>query len=141
MIGATRQSNKNMQMIALSHGTEAQDWVRLTFISEVAGIDVCKGGTSAMNFYVWSKPSAADIDAIEKLGNPGWNFEQYLKYSLMSETYVPGFDLEVLVNSVVFAASIPQRRTNSTAILTRILLNIGEPLGLLILPYRLSSPH
>jgi hypothetical protein len=43
-----------------------------------------------MNFYTWSKPPAADIDAIEKLGNPGWNFKEYSKYSLMSETYVHG---------------------------------------------------
>ncbi|KIM89885.1 GMC oxidoreductase [Piloderma croceum F 1598] len=47
------------------------------------------GGSSAMNFYTWSKPPAADVDAIEQLGNPGWNFKEYSKYSLMSETFHP----------------------------------------------------
>lgn len=56
-------------------------------ISEESDIEVPKGGTSALNFYTWNKPAAADIDVIEKLGNPGWNFDQYQKYSLMSETY------------------------------------------------------
>ncbi|PPR06211.1 hypothetical protein CVT26_005470 [Gymnopilus dilepis] len=44
------------------------------------------GGTSAVNFYVWSKPPAADIDAFEKLGNQGWNWQDYHKYSKKSET-------------------------------------------------------
>lgn len=39
-----------------------------------------------MNFYLWSKPPAKDVDAIEKLGNPGWNWEEYMKYSMKSET-------------------------------------------------------
>ncbi|KAF8872799.1 GMC oxidoreductase [Gymnopilus junonius] len=44
------------------------------------------GGTSAMNFYYWSKPPAADIDSFEKLGNPGWNWAEYKKYSNKSES-------------------------------------------------------
>ncbi|KAF5329742.1 hypothetical protein D9619_009174 [Psilocybe cf. subviscida] len=30
------------------------------------------GGSSNINWLVWCKPPTADIDAIEKLGNPGW---------------------------------------------------------------------
>jgi hypothetical protein len=41
-----------------------------------------------MNNYIWCKPPATDIDAIEKLGNPGWNFKDYFKYSQMTETHV-----------------------------------------------------
>ena len=41
-----------------------------------------------MNFYVWSKPPAEDIDNFEKLGNPGWNWADYKKYSNKSETQV-----------------------------------------------------
>ncbi|KAF8877062.1 GMC oxidoreductase [Gymnopilus junonius] len=44
------------------------------------------GGSSAINFLGWVKPPAADIDAIEKLGNPGWNWADYQKYSQRSET-------------------------------------------------------
>ncbi|KAF4611907.1 hypothetical protein D9613_004013 [Agrocybe pediades] len=47
------------------------------------------GGTSANNFYLWSKPPAQDVDAIEKLGNPGWNWAQYQKYSMKVETFHP----------------------------------------------------
>ncbi|KAJ7454339.1 GMC oxidoreductase [Mycena galericulata] len=47
------------------------------------------GGSSGLNFYAWSKPPAADVDAIEKLGNPGWNWSEYLKYSQRSETFHP----------------------------------------------------
>ncbi|KAJ6452435.1 GMC oxidoreductase [Mycena sanguinolenta] len=47
------------------------------------------GGSSAMNFYAWTKPPAADIDAIEALGNPGWNWAEYSKYTRLSETFHP----------------------------------------------------
>lgn len=39
-----------------------------------------------MNFYAWTRPPAKDIDAIEQLGNPGWNWEDFEKYSKKSET-------------------------------------------------------
>ena len=41
-----------------------------------------------MNFLVWSKPPAADVDTIEELGNPGWNWEMYHKYARRVEGYV-----------------------------------------------------
>ncbi|RXW15191.1 hypothetical protein EST38_g10664 [Candolleomyces aberdarensis] len=47
------------------------------------------GGSSAMNFFCWIKPPAEDIDAFEKLGNPGWNWKDFEKYSLKSETFHP----------------------------------------------------
>jgi hypothetical protein len=76
-------------MTECSLGTEAKDWVHLTVtVSKwLLTLSIREGGSSALNFYTWSKPPAADVDAIEKLGNPGWNFKEYLKYSLMSETY------------------------------------------------------
>ncbi|KAJ7189182.1 GMC oxidoreductase [Mycena filopes] len=45
------------------------------------------GGSSTMNFYAWTKPPAQDVDAIEALGNPGWNWAEYLKYTRISETF------------------------------------------------------
>ncbi|KAJ7458937.1 GMC oxidoreductase [Mycena latifolia] len=51
------------------------------------------GGSAALNFYGeilgWVKPPARDIDAFEKLGNPGWNWNEYLKYSQRSKTFHP----------------------------------------------------
>ncbi|KAH9987924.1 GMC oxidoreductase [Russula compacta] len=47
------------------------------------------GGSSSINFYAFTQPPASDIDAIEKLGNPGWNWETYLHYSKKSERFNP----------------------------------------------------
>ncbi|KAI0072989.1 alcohol oxidase [Panus rudis PR-1116 ss-1] len=33
------------------------------------------GGSSGINFLCWTKPPAEEIDDIEKLGNPGWNWK------------------------------------------------------------------
>ena len=38
-----------------------------------------------MNFYGWIKPPAADVNAFEELGNPGWNWEAYHKYTCRVE--------------------------------------------------------
>ncbi|KAJ7230526.1 GMC oxidoreductase [Mycena pura] len=35
----------------------------------------------------WTKPPARDVNAIEALGNPGWNWEEYSKYTRISETF------------------------------------------------------
>ncbi|KAI0031875.1 GMC oxidoreductase [Vararia minispora EC-137] len=47
------------------------------------------GGSSAINFYVWNLPPKADIDAWEALGNPGWNWKNFIKYAKKSETFLP----------------------------------------------------
>ncbi|CAL1705809.1 unnamed protein product [Somion occarium] len=44
------------------------------------------GGSSSINCLVYLKPHRADIDAFEKLGNPGWNWENYQKYSKKAES-------------------------------------------------------
>ena len=41
-----------------------------------------------MNFLCYIRPPAADIDAIGKLGNEGWNWENYLAYAKLSERYI-----------------------------------------------------
>ena len=46
------------------------------------------GGSSAMNFYFWTKPPAADVNTWEELGNPGWNWDAFQKYTLRAEQYV-----------------------------------------------------
>ncbi|KDQ55740.1 GMC oxidoreductase [Jaapia argillacea MUCL 33604] len=45
------------------------------------------GGTSGINFMAWIKPPADDIDDIEKLGNPGWNWERYQRFVHKTEAF------------------------------------------------------
>lgn len=40
---------------------------------------------------VWDKPSSFDIDAFEKLGNPGWNWDAYHKFTNRTETFVSSY--------------------------------------------------
>lgn len=47
------------------------------------------GGSSALNLFLFHLPSAADIDAFEKLGNKGWNWETLKKYYNRVEKFVP----------------------------------------------------
>ncbi|KZT05773.1 GMC oxidoreductase [Laetiporus sulphureus 93-53] len=46
------------------------------------------GGSSAINLLGWTRPQREDFDAIEKLGNPGWNFDRFYEYSKKSEKFV-----------------------------------------------------
>ncbi|KAF9463702.1 GMC oxidoreductase [Collybia nuda] len=47
------------------------------------------GGSSAMNSAMWSKPPKVDINAWEKLGNPGWNWENYQRISEGLASFTP----------------------------------------------------
>ncbi|KAJ7199770.1 hypothetical protein GGX14DRAFT_536461 [Mycena pura] len=40
----------------------------------------CVGGSSSINGMVWYRPTAAELDAIEGLGNPGWNSTTMFPY-------------------------------------------------------------
>ncbi|KAJ7768631.1 alcohol oxidase [Mycena maculata] len=40
----------------------------------------CVGGSSSINGMVWYRPTAAELDAIESLGNPGWNSTTLFPY-------------------------------------------------------------
>ncbi|KAI0283502.1 alcohol oxidase [Russula brevipes] len=45
------------------------------------------GGSSLINFFQFHRPSATDIDAFEKLGNKGWNWETLKKYCTKVEQF------------------------------------------------------
>ncbi|KAF9439726.1 GMC oxidoreductase, partial [Macrolepiota fuliginosa MF-IS2] len=47
------------------------------------------GGSSAINFMAWTKPSKSDIDAWERLGNGGWNWDRFDKYVQRVTSYTP----------------------------------------------------
>ncbi|TFK79184.1 GMC oxidoreductase [Polyporus arcularius HHB13444] len=45
------------------------------------------GGSSCTNFLFWIKPHREELEAIENLGNPGWNWERFFEASKRSEIY------------------------------------------------------
>ncbi|KAH9047065.1 alcohol oxidase [Lactarius hengduanensis] len=47
------------------------------------------GGSSGVNFFQYHLPSRADIDAFEKLGNKGWNWETLRPYFKKAERFLP----------------------------------------------------
>ncbi|KAF7984519.1 hypothetical protein HWV62_13683 [Athelia sp. TMB] len=47
------------------------------------------GGSSALNFMVWNRPSRSEYDAWEKLGNEGWNWDSMISYMKKAEDYHP----------------------------------------------------
>ncbi|TCD61245.1 hypothetical protein EIP91_008712 [Steccherinum ochraceum] len=54
------------------------------------------GGSSAVNFMCYTRPSKDDIDDIERLGNPGWNWDQLNRLLCKIEGYVPPSDPNAL---------------------------------------------
>ncbi|KAJ6617536.1 alcohol oxidase [Mycena sp. CBHHK59/15] len=46
------------------------------------------GGTSAINFFQYHRPSKPDVDAFEKLGNLGWNWDLLEQYYDRSEHFI-----------------------------------------------------
>ncbi|KAI0070191.1 GMC oxidoreductase [Panus rudis PR-1116 ss-1] len=76
----------------LQLGNDAYDWGFITKPQErLEGLQIHffrgkgLGGTSAMNCMAWLKPHKEEIDAIEALGNPGWNWDNFERYSKKSE--------------------------------------------------------
>lgn len=47
------------------------------------------GGTSAINFFVFQKPPAGDVDMWERLGSPGWNWDRFHAALKKAETFHP----------------------------------------------------
>jgi len=46
------------------------------------------GGTSSINSFMFHRPSATDINAFEKLGNRGWNWETLKGYYAKVEQFI-----------------------------------------------------
>ncbi|KAI1783604.1 GMC oxidoreductase, partial [Ganoderma leucocontextum] len=46
------------------------------------------GGSSSINFLFWTRPQREEIDALEALGNPGWNWERFFAATKRVETQV-----------------------------------------------------
>lgn len=77
-------------------GRNDYDWCSMTTPQKYANSNVFPwprgrvvGGSSAINFTGYNKPSREDIDAWEKLGNEGWNWDRFNKYMERAVTYTP----------------------------------------------------
>ncbi|KAJ7145614.1 GMC oxidoreductase-domain-containing protein [Mycena epipterygia] len=78
------------------HFTNPQyDWSLTTVRQESAGgrnIYFARGkglgGSSAINFFQYHRAARSDIDAFEKLGNTGWNWNLLKKYYMKSESFI-----------------------------------------------------
>ncbi|KAJ7717134.1 hypothetical protein B0H16DRAFT_1740755 [Mycena metata] len=46
------------------------------------------GGSTLINVMELTRASSVEYDAIEELGNPGWNWNEFLKYFKKSEIFV-----------------------------------------------------
>lgn len=47
------------------------------------------GGTSLINWMIWTVPQREEIEAIGKLGNDGWNWENFHKYQRKVQSFHP----------------------------------------------------
>ncbi|KAI0072978.1 GMC oxidoreductase [Panus rudis PR-1116 ss-1] len=47
------------------------------------------GGSSGINFLQWTKPPAEEVNEIEKLGNPGWNWDTIQRQFRKIEGFIP----------------------------------------------------
>ncbi|KAJ6622056.1 alcohol oxidase [Mycena sp. CBHHK59/15] len=47
------------------------------------------GGSSAINLFQYHRPAKSDIDAFEKLGNAGWNWNLLKSYYMKAESFIP----------------------------------------------------
>ncbi|KAA1470110.1 alcohol oxidase [Dentipellis sp. KUC8613] len=83
-------------MARMAHGNTRVDWNFYTVpqkgalgrkIFEPRGKLV--GGSSALNYMAWGRPAKEEYDAIEALGNPGWNWDAFLPYLMKVEGSIP----------------------------------------------------
>ncbi|KAJ3545648.1 hypothetical protein NM688_g5603 [Phlebia brevispora] len=49
------------------------------------------GGSSAINCLGWTRPARQEMDALETLGNKGWNWDKFFHYSKKSERFIPPY--------------------------------------------------
>ncbi|TFK47587.1 alcohol oxidase [Heliocybe sulcata] len=96
------------------------------------------GGSSGINFLCWTKPPAAEIDDIERLGNPGWNWKNYETYSHRTETCIyptpeivtkHGLKIEGWKNGTTgpLLTSFPAKINAAELKIQQTLLNVGLP--------------
>ncbi|KAK0716385.1 glucose oxidase [Lasiosphaeris hirsuta] len=74
----------------------------------------CIGGGTSINGMVWYRPTKAELDKIETLGNPGWNWKSLEPYMVAAERNIPqmaqgsGFDSSVHGHDGFINTSFPK---------------------------------
>ncbi|KAH7929134.1 alcohol oxidase [Leucogyrophana mollusca] len=127
-------------------GNPHYDWMRKTVPQKTNGgaeyiINSGKGlgGSSRMNFLSWNKPVREDMDAWEKLGNPGWNWDSFVDYSKKSEQYIPkrGYDVTTKNEQELYGECGPLKVSFPAEIWegSAYVLKVLEALGIPILDY------
>ncbi|EPS94467.1 hypothetical protein FOMPIDRAFT_152880 [Fomitopsis schrenkii] len=81
------------------------------------------GGSSGMNFYVWTKPPKEDVDVFEELGNPDWNWKSYQELTMRTEEYA-----EWRGKSGPLKLTVPATAVSLTNGFLGTLQNMGVPL-------------
>jgi len=67
--------------------TEPQKYVKDRKLPQSRGKGL--GGSSLLNLLAMARPGKVELDALEELGNPGWNWETTLEYMKKSEHLDP----------------------------------------------------
>jgi choline dehydrogenase-like flavoprotein len=49
----------------------------------------CLGGSTSINGKVWFHPAPEELNVLESLGSPGWNFANLFPLMLATETFIP----------------------------------------------------
>ncbi|THH05342.1 hypothetical protein EW146_g9930 [Bondarzewia mesenterica] len=73
-----------------------------TITASTGAVERRSAGARRLTFFLWNNPPAIDIDAWEPLGNPGWNWKNFLKYSKRSETWFPPSAKEVQTERLTY---------------------------------------
>ncbi|CCM05247.1 uncharacterized protein FIBRA_07457 [Fibroporia radiculosa] len=93
-LAARLSEDPNVTVLVLeAGGANLNDWSirELNPLREGKGL----GGSTQINYMSWTKPPANEIDAFERLGNPGWNWENHQKYVKRTEGFVvPGAEMQ-----------------------------------------------
>ncbi|KAG6873259.1 hypothetical protein C0995_001033 [Termitomyces sp. Mi166 len=90
-IGVLRLRSKSIRTTGKFRGLVAKVLViALTLVAVSVPHNIWStGGTSSINFLEWSLPPAIDVDAFERLGNHGWNWNEFYHYSRKIERFHP----------------------------------------------------
>ncbi|OCH83644.1 FAD/NAD(P)-binding domain-containing protein [Obba rivulosa] len=79
------------------------------------------GGSSAINYQLWNKPSREYLDALTELGNPGWNWESFNKYSKKAERFIqPDHDLDVLTYDMTYRGDTGPLTTSFASVISNM---------------------
>ncbi|CAJ2509874.1 Uu.00g057740.m01.CDS01 [Anthostomella pinea] len=56
---------------------------------------MCIGGGTSINGLMWYRPTEAELNKLETLGNPGWNWESLEPYMIAAERNHPPDDIQI----------------------------------------------